>query len=111
MSQYVSRSMSQFVSRSMYQYVSRSMYQYVSRLVNSYFSKMSRRIFQKFYMKLAGLNRQKLTKPSFLENFFFSFCQKLIPLMCLFLPKKWCIIVFFMILQKPLVWEKSPLMA
>ena len=39
--------------------------------------------------------------------FFFCFCQKCNPLMCLFVALKWCITVFLMILLKPYVCEIS----
>ena len=45
-----------------------SVFQEVSK---QFFSKMGHRIFLKFYVKLEGLNYQKLTKPNFSVKFSF----------------------------------------
>ena len=84
---------------------------------------MVHRIFLKFYMKLAGLNGQKLRKPNFSEKFpvlggkpkistkirLFRPLSKVYSIDVYFLPKKWCITVFFMLIQKPLVWKNMSL--
>ena len=82
--------------------------QYTSRSVNSFSQNRLIGFFLKFYMKLEGIEGQKLTKPNFSEKFsflwkppkisskteFFSYCQKFNPLMS-FLTKKWCISVLY----------------
>ena len=90
--------------------VSRSVGQYFSWSIGplSVFSKMAHRILRKLYMKLEGLNGQKLMEPNFSEKFsfwgkrpkfpqnysFLAFSKNWVN-WCLFLPKKWCITVHF----------------
>ena len=84
------------------------------------FSKMAHRIFLKLLMKLGCLKGKKLMKPYFWEKSLFGdyalkhpenkgfwIFQKISPLVCRFLGFKSCIIMTFMILLKPYVWEKS----
>ena len=71
-------------------------------------------------MSLKGLKIKKLMEPNFWENSHFGqkaqnilrnkvfwLLQKMKLIDVFFLHQKWCIIVFFMILQKQYLWETS----
>ena len=95
--------------------------QYVSMSVGKrIFSKTAHRIFLKLLMKLGCLKGKKLTEPDFWGNlilgirpvnnpkiWFFGFCKKNSPFICIVFEFKSCTIMTFMIVLKLHIWAKS----
>ena len=91
---------------------------------NTLFSELAHRFFLIFCMKLGVHKGSKVTEPNFWKKISFAqiwakraqngpkmeflvFSQKSIPLMCTFYCEKWIVLLAFIILWKPHVWETS----